>query len=183
MITRGTLINLCRARDMLREVHDRPVSIREVARDAGMSPFHFIRQFQSVFGNTPHQFRIQARLDRAKNLLALSDYSVTDVCMEIGFSSLGTFSDLFARRVGATPSEYRRRVRSLICLPGTLPIQLTPGCLTLMGAAFAIFEKQERAILADAGRELAGHGARRQAKEDSCGSNSPASWSTIRIRR
>jgi len=70
-----------------------------------MSPFHFIRQFEAVFGATPHQFRIQTRLDRAKQLLALSDYSVTDVCLEVGFSSLGSFSDLFARRVGAPPSR------------------------------------------------------------------------------
>ena len=71
---------------MLREVHDRPLSIAEVAREAAMSPFYFIRRFESVFGTTPHQFRIQSRLERAKHLLALSDYSVTDVCMEVGFS-------------------------------------------------------------------------------------------------
>jgi AraC-like DNA-binding protein len=136
---------------MLREVHDQPVSIRDVAREAVMSPFHFIRQFQAVFGETPNQFRIEARLDRAKALLALSDYSVTDVCMEVGFSSLGSFSDLFARRVGISPSVYRRQVRSSMRVPGVLPAELTPGCLTLMGAAFAIFEKQRQPVLGDAG--------------------------------
>ena len=135
---------------MLREVHDQPVSIRDVARDAAMSPFHFIRQFQAVFGETPNQFRIEARLDRAKDLLALSDYSVTDVCMEVGFTSLGSFSDLFARRVGSSPSVYRRQVRSSMPVPGMLPAELKPGCLTLMGAAFAIFEKQQQAVLGDA---------------------------------
>ena len=107
-----------------------------------MSPFHFIRQFQAVFGETPHQLRIQARLDRAKQLLALSDYSVTDVCLEVGFTSLGSFSDLFARRVGSPPSIYRRQVRSIMPMPGVMPKELTPGCLTLMSVAFAIFEKQ-----------------------------------------
>src|SRR5262249_9504272 len=157
MLTRRRFTHLCRARDMLREVYDEPLSIRAVARDAAMSPFQFIRQFQAIFGETPHQFRIQARLDKAKQLLALSDYSVTDVCMEVGFSSLGSFSDLFARRVGTAPSAYRKRIRSIVCMPGELPQELTPGCLSLMAAAFAIFEKQlttvpENAVLAPAGR-------------------------------
>jgi AraC-like DNA-binding protein len=144
VLSRNELARLCRARDLLREIHDQPLTIRDVAREAAISPFHFIRRFQAVFGETPHQFRIQARLERAKHLLALSDYSVTDVCMEVGFESLGSFSDLFARRVGVAPSIYRRRVRSIVAVPEMLPRELCPGCLTLMGAAFAIFEKQPR---------------------------------------
>jgi len=149
MLTSSGFVHLCRARDMLREVHDRPLSIAEVAREAAMSPFHFIRRFESVFGTTPHQFRIQSRLDRARHLLALSDYSVTDVCMEVGFSSLGSFSALFARRFGTPPSAYRRQVRSLIAVPGELPRELAPGCLSLMAAAFAILEKQRSPFLAN----------------------------------
>jgi AraC-like DNA-binding protein len=125
------------------------MSIQEVAREAAMSPFHFIRRFEAMFGETPHQFRIQARLDRAKHLLALSDYSVTDICMEVGFSSRGSFSELLRRRVGTAPSAYRRQVRSVMGFPGVLPRELPPGCLTLMGAAFAIFEKQPHGVLAD----------------------------------
>jgi AraC-like DNA-binding protein len=150
MLTTAAFRRLCSARDLLRDTHDRPLSIDEVAREAGMSPFHFIRRFHALFGETPHQFRIQARLDRAKQLLALSDYSVTDVCMEVGFSSLGSFSGLFARRVGCSPSAYRRQVRSIMVLPDVLPGALTPGCLTLMGVAFAIFEKQRHAVSGDA---------------------------------
>jgi AraC-like DNA-binding protein len=116
ILTRNELTRLCRARDLLRETHDRRLTIREVAREAAISPFHFIRRFEAVFGETPHQFRIQARLARAKHLLALSDYSVTDVCMEVGFESLGSFSDLFARRVGVAPSVYRRQVRSMVAV-------------------------------------------------------------------
>ena len=86
-----------------------------------MSPYQFIRRFCAVFGETPHQFRIGARLDRAKQLLAVSDYSVTDVCMEVGFSSLGSFSDLFARRVGVAPSAFRRRIRAVMPAPRVLP--------------------------------------------------------------
>ena len=132
MTSRG-FRRLCRARDMLREVQDRPLSIAEVTREADVSPFHFIRQFEAVFGVTPHQFRIQTRLDAAKRLLAMGHHSVTDVCMEVGFSSLGSFSALFTRRMGEAPSAYRRRVRAMVQVPGILPADLTPGCLSLMG--------------------------------------------------
>jgi AraC-like DNA-binding protein len=151
MFTTDAFRRLCRARDVLREAHDRPVPIRAVANAAGMSPFHFIRRFQALFGETPHQMRIRCRLDRAKELLALSDRSVTDVCMDVGFTSLGSFSDLFARRVGAPPSAYRRQVRAIMPAPGVLPEALIPGCLTLMGAAFATFEKPVEAVVKDAG--------------------------------
>jgi AraC-like DNA-binding protein len=123
---------LCRARRALAELSEGAPSVAEVARDARISPFHFIRQFDAVFGQTPHQLRIQSRLDRAKRLLAAGELSVTDVCMEVGFSSLGSFSDLFARRVGASPSAYRRRARSMVAVPGRLPRELFPGCLSLM---------------------------------------------------
>lgn len=117
--------NLCRARDLLTQPE--PVSIADAAREAAMSPYHFIRRFEALFGTTPAQYRTAARLDRAKRLLAAGDLSVTDVCLEVGFSSLGSFSDLFARRVGVPPSAFRRRAMV------TVPEILFPGCLTLMG--------------------------------------------------
>jgi AraC-like DNA-binding protein len=141
MLATDTFLRLCRARDLLREVHDSPLTVENVARESGMSPFHFIRQFTALFGTTPHQFRIQARIDRAKYLLALGDDSVTDICMDVGFSSLGSFSHLFATRVGVPPSAYRRRTRPMVVVPGIPPLQLFPGCLSLMAAAFATFEK------------------------------------------
>ena len=124
---------LCQARERLATLEDEAVRIEDLAREAGLSPSHFIRQFDAVFGVTPHQFRMQVRLDAARELLATSGLSVTDVCMEVGFSSLGSFSDLFRRRVGEPPSAYQRRVRPLVQVPGRLPASLTPGCLTLMG--------------------------------------------------
>jgi AraC-like DNA-binding protein len=145
MVTHESFTRLCGARDLLREVHDRPLTIDEVARAAAMSPFHFIRQFTALFGDTPHQFRIRARIERARYLLAVDDQPVTRVCMDVGCASLGSFSDLFARRVGTPPSEYRRRARAMITVPGTIPKTLFPGCLNLMGAAFATFEKRQPA--------------------------------------
>ena len=124
---------LCRARDMLRESREPSPTIEQLAREVRISPFHFIRQFEAVFGVTPHQFRIRSRLELAKHLLASGEYSVTDVCMEVGFSSLGSFSALFTGRVGEAPSAYRRRVRAMVQVPGILPADLTPGCLSLMG--------------------------------------------------
>jgi hypothetical protein len=63
----------------------------------------------------------------------MGHHSVTEVCMEVGFSSLGSFSSLFMERIGEAPSAYRRRVRSMVRVPGTVPAALTPGCLLLMG--------------------------------------------------
>jgi AraC-like DNA-binding protein len=142
---------LCQARDLLDEVHEQPLSIESVARTVGISPFHFIRQFEAVFGLTPHQFRIQSRLDRARRLLAAGQHSVTDVCMEVGFSSLGSFSDLFTRRVGTPPSTYQRRLRAMVQVPGSLPHVLTPGCLSLMAclppSAFSQFSRSAGGVL------------------------------------
>jgi AraC-like DNA-binding protein len=123
---------LCRARDLLVEQLDPAPSIADIARDAQMSPSHLIHQFEAVFGRTPHQFRIESRLDLAKRLLADGEHSVTDVCMEVGFSSLGSFSSLFLRRIGESPSAFQRRARSLIVVPDLPPLELFPGCLTLL---------------------------------------------------
>jgi AraC-like DNA-binding protein len=125
---------LCHARDLLRESCEPAPTIEQLARELHISPFHFIRQFEAVFGVTPHQFRIASRLELAKALLAGGEHSVTDVCMEVGFSSLGSFSTLFAQRVGETPSAYRRRIRTIVSVPGRPANPLTPGCLSLMGA-------------------------------------------------
>jgi AraC-like DNA-binding protein len=130
--------NLCLARDLL--AGEQALSVKDVARQAHISPFHFIRQFEALFGQTPHQFRIRTRLDRAKLLLACGNHSVTDVCLDVGFASLGSFSDLFARRVGASPSVYQRRARILVPVGG-LPQPLFPGCYSLMAAAFSQFSR------------------------------------------
>jgi AraC-like DNA-binding protein len=155
-IGRSSLRRLCDARDLLVSRLDCEMTVADAARVAGLSHHHFIRKFEALFGQTPHQLRIQARLDRAKWLLARGQHSVTEACMEVGFSSLGTFSDLFTRRIGEPPSAYRRRVRRAISLlgsatAGTVPERFFPGCLSLMTclpeSAFAIFKKQSGQVI------------------------------------
>jgi AraC-like DNA-binding protein len=129
----STFRRLCRARRILLELEEEPRTIREIACESGISTFHFIRQFEALFGLTPHQIRMRARMDRAKLLLASGERSVTEVCMEVGMSSVGSFSDFFSKRVKTSPSEYKRRARTMIVVPGTLPDKLFPGCLSMMG--------------------------------------------------
>jgi len=133
MLHHELLRRLCLARDWLRECDEHPPSVSAVARRAGISPFHFIRLFKAVFGATPHHYRSQARIERAKELLILSDQTVTEVCMAVGFSSLGSFSALFTRRVGLPPSAWQRRHRPAPGRPRQIPAELIPGCFSLMG--------------------------------------------------
>ena len=109
----------------------------ELARQTGLSTGLFIREFRRVFGETPHQRRIRARLELAKQLLARGD-AVTDVCFEVGCSSLGSFCTLFHSRVGLTPSAYRRSVRTLVQVPGEIRPVLQPGCFELMAQAWCV---------------------------------------------
>jgi AraC-like DNA-binding protein len=125
LIGRSLFTRMCRARDRL-AAHEGSPTVGRLARELGMSPFRFIRVFEALFGTTPHQARIAGRIDRAQQLLASSETSVTCVCMEVGFSSLGSFSSSFSRRVGRSPSAYRRHAR------GLGPEALTPGCITLL---------------------------------------------------
>ena len=133
MIHPELLSRLCRARDLLRDwEEDEPLSITAIAGASGLTPFHFIRLFKAIFGDPPHQYRSRAQVEKAKHLLVLTNLSITDVCMAVGYSSLGSFSALFSRRVGMSPSEFQRRYRSGSAPERQLPASLIPGCLSLM---------------------------------------------------
>jgi AraC-like DNA-binding protein len=119
---------LCKARDYLHEHHSEPIALPALAREASISRYHFLRLFREAFGMTPHQYLIRLRLEQAKTLLAGDRASVTDVCFDVGFSSLGSFSTLFAERVGCPPSAWRRRVWQVKMQPYGLAQLVIPCC-------------------------------------------------------
>ncbi|MGE5272154.1 MAG: helix-turn-helix transcriptional regulator [Verrucomicrobiota bacterium] len=98
---------LLRARDAMDRAYAEPLDVRAVAAVAHVSPAHFSRCFRAVFGETPHRYLQRRRVERSMFLLRETDRSVTNVCFDVGFTSLGTFSRTFREIVGETPSGYR----------------------------------------------------------------------------
>jgi AraC-like DNA-binding protein len=98
---------LLRARDAMDRAYAEPLDVRAIAAVAHISPAHFSRSFRDVFGETPHRYLQRRRVERAMFLLRETDRSVTDICFDVAFTSLGTFSRTFRQIVGETPSGYR----------------------------------------------------------------------------
>jgi len=96
------------ARDYMHASLEQPLTINDMAAVACLSPYHFLRAFKQLFGQTPHQYLTQKRLERAQFLLAHTDQSVTDICFEVGFESPGSFSTLFRQHARLSPREYRK---------------------------------------------------------------------------
>ncbi|MEO0574680.1 MAG: helix-turn-helix transcriptional regulator [Pseudomonadota bacterium] len=128
MLTKTRLIRLCAAREQLGCIGHAERSIDDIAQTAAISRYHFIRQFKAVFGETPVQYRARMRLDRAKHLLVHSEMSITDICMSVGFTSLGSFSTLFTQRFGRSPTQFRQQLRGS-------SNALSPDCMSLFRAA------------------------------------------------
>ena len=101
------------ARTMIDKNFDSSVSLDELARLAGFSMFHFIRIFRHVYKQTPHQCLVMHRVDKAKHLLRSTDMSITDICFEVGFQSVGSFSAMFRKLTGLSPSSYREHAAPL----------------------------------------------------------------------
>src|SRR5262245_55019007 len=123
-----TLYKLCQARDLIRDRLEEELTLADLSLEADLSAWHFLRAFREAFGETPHAFLTRLRLERAKQLLTLSGRSVTEICFDVGFSSLGSFSTLFRRQVGLSPAEFRRRVRAWVTVPGCSPWAFVPFC-------------------------------------------------------
>jgi transcriptional regulator GlxA family with amidase domain len=100
---------MLRARDAMDRDYAAPLDIPALAHVALVSEAHFIRTFRATFGETPHRYLQRRRVERAMFVLRTTDRSVTDVCLDVGFTSLGTFSRTFRDVVGESPSAYRRR--------------------------------------------------------------------------
>lgn len=122
----ANLAHLRRARDLMDREYSRPLDVAEIARTALMSPAHFSRQFRAAYGETPYAYLMTRRIERAKALLRRGDMSVTEVCMTVGCTSLGSFSARFTQLVGETPSTYRARDHSVLAsVPGCIARDLT----------------------------------------------------------
>jgi transcriptional regulator GlxA family with amidase domain len=112
---------MLRARDAMDRTYAEPLDVPTLAEIANVSPAHFIRTFRATFGETPHRYLQRRRVERAMYLLRAADRSVTDICLDVGFASLGTFSRSFHDIVGETPSAYRERG----------PIVAVPNCFAM----------------------------------------------------
>jgi AraC-like DNA-binding protein len=116
----AALVQLRRARDLIDRDFAEPLDVPTMAQHALMSPAHFSRQFKGAYGETPYGYLMTRRIERAMALLR-AGVSVTDACMAVGCTSLGSFSSRFSLLVGETPSQYRRRQHEAV--------QLMPSCV------------------------------------------------------
>ena len=119
--TEETNRRLLRARDAMDRSYAYPLDIPALARIACVSEAHFIRTFRATFGETPHRYLQRRRVERSMFLLRETELSVTDICFDIGFGSLGTFSRTFREIVGDSPSAYR----------GRAPASKVPTCFAM----------------------------------------------------
>jgi len=118
----SNLAHLRRARDFMDRDYARPLDVPAMARTALMSTAHFARQFRAAYGETPYNYLMTRRIERAKALLRQGELSVTEVCMAVGCTSLGSFSSRFTEVVGESPTAYRARDHA-----GT---EMMPACVT-----------------------------------------------------
>lgn len=114
--------HLLRARDLADRRYDEPIGVADLARAAGLSQAYFTRAFRATFGMTPHGYLLTRRLERAAALLRHTDHDIARVCMQVGLTSVGSFTTSFKRMFGLTPTQYRRRY-------AVLPAYAVPGCV------------------------------------------------------
>ena len=107
--------------------YDLPLDLEEISSHACFSRYHFLRLFRQAFNKTPHQYLVERRIERAKELLSTDDLRVTDVCFEVGFQSLGSFSSLFHKSVGHPPITFREKSRETQAAKRQIP-----GCFLVM---------------------------------------------------
>ena len=122
-----TLERLGRAREFIDHCYDHPLSLDQISEKACFSRYHFLRLFRQAFNKTPHQYLIERRIEKAKELLGGDELRVTDVCFEVGFQSLGSFSTLFHKCVGHAPVIYREKVKQK-----EQAKRKVPGCFLVM---------------------------------------------------
>jgi AraC-like DNA-binding protein len=119
---------LSHAREFIDACYHLPLDLEQISRQAFFSPYHFLRLFKQTFYKTPHQYLVEKRLEKAKQLLISSELSVTQVCFEVGFESLGSFSSLFHKYAGHPPKLYRTRTLGRLQIAVLWPEIPIPAC-------------------------------------------------------
>jgi len=122
---------LCRSRDYLAANLDQPLRLADAAREAYLSQFHYHRLFTQTFGETPLEFLTRVRIDRAKEMLVRDIAPITEICLAIGYESLGSFSTKFRRAVGYSPKEFQQRLHKIFAVPKRMPFRPIPACFLL----------------------------------------------------
>jgi AraC-like DNA-binding protein len=122
---------LYRSKEFIDDCFYEQIDLNKIARQAYFSPYHFLRLFKKIYNRTPHQYLTERRMDRAKELLKKYDSTVTSVCYEVGFKSLGSFSTLFTKYVGVSPLEFQKLQMRRLLLAVRFPEKLIPGCFLL----------------------------------------------------
>lgn len=117
-----------RSRDLIAARSSEVITLADAAEEACLSPFHFHRLFVQTYGQTPHEFLTDQRLERARLLLARSNLSISEICLEAGYLSLGSFSTRFRQRVGCSPREYRQGSRRFWQSVGVPAHRFVPMC-------------------------------------------------------
>src|ERR1700754_3733419 len=115
--------HLLRARDLADARYFEPLGVDDLARAAGLSRAHFSREFRRAFGESPHQYLLTRRLERAASLLRMTDRSVADICFSVGLQSVGSFTSSFTKTYGVSPTVYRARS------PPAIAHAVVPSCI------------------------------------------------------
>ena len=134
MLDPEILVRLERAREYIDDCYDGPVDLDRIAQQAFFSRYHFLRLFRRAYHQTPHQYLMRRRIEKAKELLITGSRPVTDICFDVGFQSLGSFSALFRRMVGKSPLDYRTRiVRPALLHRAAFEVRIPTCFLTMHG--------------------------------------------------
>jgi AraC-like DNA-binding protein len=115
-------------RDYITDNYQKQLNLSDIAKQSNMSPYHFLRVFKDTYGETPNEYLIRLRVEHTKKMLITGNFSVSEICEKVGYSSLGSFSSLFLKQVGVAPTLYRRKLWALSDEAYRFPSQAIPAC-------------------------------------------------------
>ena len=128
MATNDKSKRLNAVREYIADSFQKPLSLSDLSKYSYMSPYHFLRVFKDTYGETPNEFLIRLRVEHAKKMLITENFSVSEICEKVGYTSLGSFSSLFLEQVGMAPTLYRRKLWALSAEAYRFPSQAIPAC-------------------------------------------------------